>query len=687
MKNLVARAASYNWVSMLFWALRPWFFLCLLLALGMAAPAQTALANGRWIALGPEGGDVRSLAYDPHDPSRVFLGTSAGELYLSSDAGANWSHYAHLGSGNDYVLDHVVIAPADDNTIFVAAWSIENNSGDIFRSRDGGRTWQALPGMHGKSVRSFAMFARDSRIMVAGALDGVFRSTDGGDAWQRISPANHPEIKNIESLAMDPRSPDVIYAGTWHLPWKTMDGGRTWTSMKQGIVDDSDVFSIIIDQHEPSVIYLSACSGIYKSENAGEQFHKIQGIPFSARRTRVLHQDPVNPAVVYAGTTEGLWKTVDAGKTWRRTTAPNLIVNDVLADPRRPSHVLLATDRSGVLLSDDGGQSVRASNHGFSHRQVSAVVADRRDPNTLYAGVINDKEFGGVFLTHDAGAHWQQMNAGLAGHDIFSLAESAEGDLLAGTHRGLYLYQRKLARWRPVNAVVTEKLKTVTVRLPKTKKTKTTTHREIVKSELNARVARVAISGDRWYAATSSGIYASRDQGRSWRGGPLEGQRNFFSLDARGDQVLAATPNSLVFSRDGGNTWTPVALPKFATTVYSVVLSPSAMWIATRSGVFRSQDNGAAWEHVFVGSPAQNLTAIHYDSVAQRLFGVTATGEIYSASEGASWSRKSTPGYSIRSLSASGGRLLGITPFSGIVAQPEPVAQGAAVVGSGGAAR
>ncbi|MGZ4822250.1 MAG: WD40/YVTN/BNR-like repeat-containing protein, partial [Terriglobales bacterium] len=556
-----------------------------------------------------------------------------------------------------------------------------------FRSRDAGRTWQALPAMHGKSVRSFAVFARDSRTMIAGALDGVFRSTDGGDTWERITPATHAEIKNIESIAMDQRSPDVIYAGTWHLPWKTTDGGRTWTSMKQGIVDDSDVFSIIIDQQDPSVVYLSACSGIYKSESAGAQFHKIQGIPFSARRTRVLHQDPVNPAVVYAGTTEGLWKTLDAGKTWRRTTAPNLIVNDVMVDPRRPSHVLLATDRSGVLLSEDGGQSVRASNHGFSHRQVSAVLADRRDPNTLYAGVINDKEFGGVFVTHDAGAHWQQMNAGLAGHDIFSLAQSAEGDLLAGTHRGLYLYERKLARWRPANAIVTEKVKTVTVRSPKTKKAKTTTQREIVKSELNARVARVAISADRWYAATSSGVYVSRDQGRSWRGGPVDAQRNFFSIDAAGDQVLASTPNSLVFSRDGGNAWTAVALPKYVTTVYSVVLSPSAMWIATRSGVFRSRDNGANWEHVFVGTPAQNLTAVQYDSAAQRLFGVASTGEIYSASEGASWSRTSTPGYLIRSLSVAGGRLLGITPFSGIVAQPESETQGLRVTASGGGSR
>jgi photosystem II stability/assembly factor-like uncharacterized protein len=672
MENVSISAASYEWVSMDF---RRWRWVVLLLLAAVFAAAQSSSSNAPWIALGPEGGDVRSLAHDPHDPSRIFLGTSAGELYLSTDGGARWAHYAHLGGSNDYVLDHIVVDSADANTIYIAAWSIENNGGDIFRSRDGGRTWQPLPAMHGKSVRSFAVFAPNSRTMVAGALDGVFRSTDAGDTWERISPANHAEIKNIESIALDPRSPDVIYAGTWHLPWKSTDGGRTWTSMKQGIVDDSDVFSIIIDQQNPSNVYLSACSGIYKSENSGELFHKIQGIPFSARRTRVLHQDPANPAIVYAGTTEGLWKSLDAGKTWRRTTAGNLIVNDVMVDPLRPSHVLLATDRSGVLISDDGGQSVRASNHGFSHRQVSAVLADRNDASTLYAGVINDKEFGGVFVTHDGGAHWQQMNTGLAGHDIFSLAQSAEGDLLAGTHRGVYLYEQKLARWRPINTVLTEKVTTVSSRSPKTKKKVVTTRREYLKSEINARVAGVVVSGERWYAATSDGVYASLDHGRSWRGRPADAQRNFFSLDADGERVIASTPNSLAFSRDGGMAWTSVELPPYVSTVQGVALSPFAIWISSRAGVFYSKDNGATWEHILVGVPPQNLMSVRYDGAARRLLGLTRSGDVYSTSDGQTWNRTAVAGVHIRSLSVAGGRLLGITPFRGIVAQPESQAQ------------
>src|SRR5207237_22260 len=149
--------------------------------------------------------------------------------------------------------------------------------------------------------------------------------------------------------------PDIIYAGTWHLPWKTINGGATWHSIKTGIIDDSDVFSIIVDRTDSAVVYASACSGIYKSESAGDSFRKVQGIPASARRTRVLHQDPLQPDTVYAGTTEGLWRTTDAGASWKRITPANVIVNDVLMDPQRPGRVLVATDRGGVLASSDGG--------------------------------------------------------------------------------------------------------------------------------------------------------------------------------------------------------------------------------------------------------------------------------------------------------------------------------------------
>ena len=111
------------------------------------------------------------------------------------------------------------------------------------------------------------------------------------------------------------------------------------------------------------MVYLSACSGIYKSENAGALFRKIQGIPTEARRTRVLMQDPENREVVYAGTTEGLYKTVNGGKTFTRMTDADVIVNDVYVDPTDSNRVLLATDRGGVLASNDAGVTFAPIEH------------------------------------------------------------------------------------------------------------------------------------------------------------------------------------------------------------------------------------------------------------------------------------------------------------------------------------
>jgi len=126
--------------------------------------------------------------------------------------------------------------------MYVSAWSVQSQQiGDVFRTRDGGKTWKTLPSMHNKSIRAMAMAASNPNILVAGALDGVFRSNDGGESWERISPANHAEIKNIESIAVDPKDPNVVYAGTWHLAWKTADGGANWEHMNKGMIDDSDV--------------------------------------------------------------------------------------------------------------------------------------------------------------------------------------------------------------------------------------------------------------------------------------------------------------------------------------------------------------------------------------------------------------------------------------------------------------
>ena len=641
-----------------------------LLILAVSLLSTAVLASEPWQVLGPDGGDARSLAYDAHNPDHILLGTSTGQMFTSNDNGRSWSRLARLG-GDEYVLDHIAIDPQDSNHIYVSAWSSSGQQiGEIFRTRDGGATWATLPAMHGKSIRALVMFKGNSNILSAGALDGVFRSKDGGDSWERLSPANSAEIKNIESIAVDPQDPNTVYAGTWHLAWKTSDGGVNWQHINKGMIDDSDVFSVIVDHDNPSIVFASACSGIYKSETAGNMFDKIKGIPFSARRTRVLKQDPTNENIVYAGTTEGLWKTTDLGRVWKRVSSPEVVVNDVMVDPRDSNRVLLATDRSGVMVSTGGASHWSTSNKGYAHRYVSAILADNKDVSTLYVGVVNDREYGGVFYSHDAGQHWLQKAAGLGGKDVFALKQAPSGTLVAGTNHGMYSVERNGSEWRPMNVVVVE----TTVKTPRQGSRKAVTTKTFQKSQLESRVNDLELGSRRWLAATTTGIYESADQGKTWKGGEVLGQTDFVSVREEGPTVVAATHSRVLVSNDSGSTWKLAGLPTYVVSIRSAAIaSDSEIMIAAREGAFRSGDGGATWEHVVNGLPGKDITSVSFDPTRKRLLATSdATGVIFESRDGGrSWQRGPDSGFPLRRVSVIGGRFVGATPFDGVILQPE----------------
>jgi photosystem II stability/assembly factor-like uncharacterized protein len=642
-----------------------------LLLLAISLLSTALLASGPWQVLGPDGGDARSLAYDAHNPDHILLGTSTGQMFASNDAGRTWLRLARLG--DDYVLDHIAVDPQDSNRIYVSAWSVSSQQvGEIFRTRDGGRNWENLPAMHGNSIRALAMYKGNSKVLVAGALNGVFRTKDGGDTWERLSPANSSDIKNIESIAVDPKDPNTVYAGTWHLAWKTSDGGANWQHINKGMIDDSDVFSVIVDHDNPSVVFASACSGIYKSETAGNLFAKIQGIPFSARRTRVLKQDPTNENIVYAGTTEGLWKTTDLGKVWKRVSNPEVVVNDVLIDPRDSNRVLLATDRSGVMASTDGASNWTTSNKGYAHRYVSAILADNKDASTLYVGVVNDREYGGVFYSHDAGQHWLQKAAGLGGKDVFALKQAPSGMLVAGTNHGMFSLEHNASEWHSMNVVVVEhSLKTAAKGKGSRKEATKTT---FTKSQLESRVNDLELGSGRWLAATTTGIYSSTDQGKTWKGGRILGQQDFVSVRAEGSTVVAATRSSVMVSNDRGATWKQGGLPTYVVSIRSAAIaSDNQIMIASREGAFRSGDGGATWEHVVNGLPSKDITSVSFDSTHKRMLATSdATGVIFESRDGGrSWQRGPDSGFPLRRVSVIGGRFVGATPFDGVVLQPE----------------
>jgi photosystem II stability/assembly factor-like uncharacterized protein len=655
---------------------------------GMRVQAQTS-----WIALGPAGGDARAFAAEPGQPNHIYLGTTNSWIYESTDRGSTWHRLSKIDPLDDLVLDHIIVDPSNHSVLYVAAWEVSQTNGGFWISRDAGKSWKEVMGMHGQSIRALAMASSDPKMLVAGTREGVFRSTDSGLKWTSISPPGNNEMRDIESVAIDPANTNILYAGTWHLPWKTEDGGKNWHNIKQGLIVDSDVFSIILDPVDPNITFLSACSGIYKSENAGELFHKIQGIPMTARRTRKLLMDPVNHQVVYAGTTEGLYKTTDGGKTFERMTGPDVIVNDVWVDPNDTAHVLLATDRGGVLYSRDGAKSFIATNDGFSERKVEALLVDSGNPARLFAGVANDKSYGGVFASNDGGTSWDHIGDGLNERDVFVLAQAPEGIVLAGTNRGIFALNAGHgaasfagASWQPRNTIQNSVLKKVTETTKDTKVTKTVNGKKVtviqkgkkittekpVKDkarELEGRVYALDLTGDTWLASTSSGLFTSKDHGASWQGGLVMGSSEYITAAAHGSTMAAAQRDGVVVSIDAGQTWSPVQLPTGLTRIYRATFSADGtLWLGTREGVYFTRDQGKTWEW-FERLPFRNVNDLYYDAQHDKLIASSRNSDfIYVIDPGSlTWKWRVIGGYRILLIRPAGSRMMAASLYDGVV--------------------
>ena len=655
--------------------------LVLFLAL-LALRTHSIGAQSLWRTVGPDGGDARSLASVPGHPEHLYLGTALSTLYESVNGGTSWKRLSRLDPADDLVIAHIVIDRADSSRILVAGWRFDKPEGGLYISHVAGRTWSETPALKNQSVFALVQAPSDPKIFIAGTLEGVFRSSDAGATWTLISPPGNKEIHEVESLAVHPLNPDIIYAGTWHLPWKTSDGGKTWENIKQGVIDDSDVFSIIIDPTSPSVVYASACSGIYKSETAGSLFHKIQGIPATARRTRKLKQDPAHRDTVYAGTTEGLYKTTDGGKTFQRMTGPDVIVNDVWIDPDNPNRILLATDRSGVLASDDAAVTFTASNHGFTARKVEALLVDSGNPAKIYAGVANDKSYGGAFVSTDGGEEWKQIEDGLGGRDVFALSQAQDGTVIAGTNSGIFALDQASSTWAARNTIVNTVAQEVK-KVVRGKRVSTVQAME-QKLELSSRIYALDLSTDVWVAAAEGGIYTSHDQGATWQGGPVAGSGDYRAVAAHGSTMAAAQANNLAISTDAGQSWMPVSIPTAITRVYRVVFSANgAMWLGTREGVYFSRDQGKNWLWLH-RLPMVDVNGLTYDAQQDRILASSRGSDfVYSIDVKSltwTWQKTGFPLYIVRSAA---GHLIAASRTEGVLLESSAEqAQGAGAVSS-----
>ena len=657
------------------------FALRLCIALGLTCFACPSFA-APWLPFGPFGGDARSFGTDPSDHEHLYLGSLNGWIYETHDRGTTWSRLARLGLRDDLALDHILVDPTNAKHLLVGVWVPGSKDGGLYISLDAGKSWVENADMKGESIRSMTASLSDSKVIIAGTLKGVFRSSDAGAHWTQISPVGSTEIHEVESVAIDPGNPSVIYAGTWHLPWKTVDGGAHWTNIKEGIIDDSDVFSIIVDPKSPSTVYASACSGIYKSDDAAAKFRKIQGIPSTARRTRVLKQDPEQLSTVFAGTTEGLFRTLDEGKTWNRTTGPEVIVNDVYVDPKNSKRVLLATDRGGVLASEDGGLSFSPSNNGFTARQVAAYVADAHRPASLYIGILNDKEWGGVFTSDNGGLSWIQQSTGLGGRDVFGLVQAVDGTVIAATSHGIFRLKDSL--WTMVSDVhdapaTVQRMTRSSKGAPSKKSGGSTSLRTTARSTkteaFDGGAYGLAADGNVMFAVTSKGVMISPTSGESWMLINAMPQGTYREVALAKNVIVAATLDSMAISSDSGTNWAELAKPNGLTQIAAIAVDDEGdIWVGGREGLFVRRGGMQAWQNP-PNLPIRDVNSLYFDRTSHQIVATAnSTTTLIFAIHVPDFTTKSwDTGWYMRFVRVIGDHMIGATLYDGIVLQPRMV--------------
>jgi photosystem II stability/assembly factor-like uncharacterized protein len=559
------------------------------------------------------------------------------------------------------VITAIVVDPRDGNVLFASSWVRDAAAGGgVYRSADGGHTWSEA-GLAGHAVRALAMAPSDSSVLVAGTLQGVYRSGDAAQSWSRISPEHHEELRNLDSIAIDPRDPQIIYAGTFHLPWKTADGGRHWNPIHEGMIDDSDVMSLLIDKENARRIYASACSGIYRSEDSAAQWKKIQGIPYTARRTYAITQDPNQSARVYAATSEGLWKTEDAGMTWRRTTPDSWVVNSVIVGGGRAARVLIGTEQLGVLASDDAGEHFQPANSGFDHRQILALALDSKQASRIVAVVANAPA--SLVATSDEGATWLPLGSGLSAEQVLRIYAAPEDVWWASLVRGgLMRYDAAHKIWMRAGIVAGDANSAKARPSPSGSATGPGPRRDERAGQgvakfagptakaarfLADRVTDLAFSSKAWYAATSSGLLVSTDQGLTWK------RKRVAALDSlavqsvrvssNGRRIRIASPHGLVFSDDGGASWAWHDLPLQsggAMTLNDEAGDDRTIVAIARNGLYISRDAGVTWQQAAAGLPATPVQ--DFAATGGVFVSAMRTGGLYVSSDaGRSWDRVS----------------------------------------------
>jgi photosystem II stability/assembly factor-like uncharacterized protein len=328
----------------------------------------------RWEISGPHfaGWEVYHVKGSPADPDRLYASQSSGwsgqVIQRSDDGGATWS-----AAGNQFTYQgtpgtHQWYDGTPHPWEFARVWHLEPSLDDpdtvyagvedagLFRSGDGGQSWQELPKLRGhKSGPSWQPGAggmclhtilldpvRQGRMFAAISAAGAFRSDDAGQTWRPINqglqsegiPDPNAEVGHcVHRLAMHPSRPDVLFMQKHWDVMRSDNGGESWREISGNLPSDFG-FPIDVHAHEPDTVYVVPITSdaehfppegklrVYRSRTGGDDWEPLTtGLPQENCYVNVLRDamavDTLDSCGVYFGTTGGqVYVSPDSGDTW-----------------------------------------------------------------------------------------------------------------------------------------------------------------------------------------------------------------------------------------------------------------------------------------------------------------------------------------------------------------------------------
>jgi photosystem II stability/assembly factor-like uncharacterized protein len=694
------------------------------LSCSLAPPAPAAgldplLAPLSWRSIGPfRGGRVLTVTGVPGEPHHFYFGAVNGGVWETRDAGRTWAPIfdsAPVGS-----IGALAVAPSDPKVIYVGTGEADMRSdiaqgAGLYRSGDAGHTWQPIGLTDSQQIGRILVDPTNPDLVLVAALGhpygpnetrGVFRSSDGGKTWQRTL-FKGPDTGAID-LAFEPGKPSIIYAALWQTrrpPWnvyppssgpggglyKSQDGGKTWTPLSGHGLPAREVgrIGIAIAPSKPQRVFAlldSLGGGLYRSEDGGASWTRVsedrriwgRGWYFAG-----VTVDPTNADVVYVCNTS-MYESRDGGKSFLPVKgAPGGDdYHQLWIDPQAPQRRILGVDQ-GALVTLDGG-STWSSWYNQPTAQLYHVITDNRFPYWVY-GAQQDSGAAGVPSRTDNidGINLTQFKELTAGGESDNIAPDPDDPqvIFGGRVDKLDLRTGQTQSVAPMLAYPDLYRETWTLPL-----VFGTAH---VLYFGNQRVFRTADGGKHWDVISPDltredpGVPANLDAPTAQddeHGGPRRGVVYAIGpspLDGR--LIWAGTDDGLVWrTRDGGAHWqqvTPAALTawsKVGVVEPSHFDADSAYLAIDRHRlddpapyIYRTHDGGASWTLITDGIADQtvlnSVNVVREDPLRKGLlYCGTERGVYVSFDDGAHWSalQQNLPRTSVRDIQVHGADLV-----------------------------